>query len=305
MADPVTLANLAESGRLDELRVRARRHAEQFRLPLRNRTWRGQTGDFAGANIGSSLDFHDHRTYLAGDDPRHINWQAYARTGNYTMKQYREEVRPLVDLVFDVSSSLFLTPAKAERSIELYYFIIESAWQEAASLAVFLVHGNQFFRMNDESLHGHAWQEHRDQQLTPGDPSEPPAVWKVPFRAGSMRVLISDLLFPGEVESIAASLAVRQGRPMILTPFCREESDVDWSGNHEFIDCELATHHLRRVDERLLHRYLKAYKRHFDYWRAISQKHGTLCCRVPADASFEEAIRLEAIPAGAVEFGIL
>ncbi|MEM9480037.1 MAG: DUF58 domain-containing protein [Verrucomicrobiota bacterium] len=305
MAEPGALEELASSGRLDEIRVGARRHAEQFRLPLRNRTWRGQTGDFAGASIGSSLDFHDHRSYLAGDDPRHINWQAYARTGNYTMKQYREEVRPLIDLVFDVSASMFLTPAKATRSIELFYFVIEAAWQEAASIAVFLVHGNQFFRMSEEALHGHEWYQDRTRQLTPADPSEAPAIGKIPFRAGSMRVLLSDLLFPGQVEAIAATLSQRQGRPIILAPFCRDESDADWSGNHEFIDCELATHHLRRVDERLLKRYHTAYERHFDFWRAMSQKHGALCCRVPAEAAFDEAIRLEAVAGGAVEFGIL
>ncbi|MFN9663179.1 MAG: DUF58 domain-containing protein, partial [Akkermansiaceae bacterium] len=26
------------------------------------------------------MDFQDHRSYSPGDDPRHINWQAYART---------------------------------------------------------------------------------------------------------------------------------------------------------------------------------------------------------------------------------
>ncbi|MEJ6642028.1 MAG: DUF58 domain-containing protein [Akkermansiaceae bacterium] len=40
--------------------------------------------------MGSALYFQDHRAYSPGDDPRHINWQAYARTGQYTMKLYRE-----------------------------------------------------------------------------------------------------------------------------------------------------------------------------------------------------------------------
>ena len=48
--------------------------------------------------MGSALYFQDHRAYSPGDDPRHINWQAYARTGQYTMKLYREEFRPVVHL---------------------------------------------------------------------------------------------------------------------------------------------------------------------------------------------------------------
>lgn len=80
--------------------------ANRLRLPLRSKVWRGGSGDFAGAGTGSSMDFQDHRNYVPGDDPRHINWQAYARTGQYTMKLYREEVRPVIDLICDVSPSM-------------------------------------------------------------------------------------------------------------------------------------------------------------------------------------------------------
>ena len=71
---------------LDGCRRRAMVAAARVRLPLRTRVWKGQAGEFLGAGTGSSLDFQDHRTYVPGDDPRHINWQAYARTGHYTMK---------------------------------------------------------------------------------------------------------------------------------------------------------------------------------------------------------------------------
>ena len=297
------LDGLASSGRLAELRAAARRHADHFQLPLRHHNWRGQSGDFTGASVGSSLDFHDHRGYLPGDDPRHINWQAYARTGNYTMKQYREEVRPLVDVIFDVSGSMFFEKEKAERAIELFYFLVEGAWHEAASLAVYLVQGDAFFRLSDDALHGETWLRDREQQLDPAGLADPPAVWKIPLRANALRIFLSDLLFPGHVEEILGSLAQRQGRPMTLAPFTESEADVDWNGNHEFVDAELSTHHIRRVDDRLLKRYHTAYERHFDYWRILSQKHGALCCRVPCANNFEEAIRLEAVSAGAIEFG--
>ncbi|MEM1296600.1 MAG: DUF58 domain-containing protein, partial [Verrucomicrobiota bacterium] len=96
---------------------RAEAWADLFKLPLGKRTWRGMTGDFQGSGVGSSLDFQDHRAYAPGDDPRHINWQAYARSGNYTMKLYREEVRPLIDVIFDVSDSMFFEPTKKRRSL--------------------------------------------------------------------------------------------------------------------------------------------------------------------------------------------
>ena len=98
---------------LQQAHSRALAAAGRLRLPLRSKAWQGQAGEFAGSGTGSSLDFQDHRAYSPGDDPRHINWQAYARTGNYTMKLFREEVRPVVDLILDASESMFFDPGKA------------------------------------------------------------------------------------------------------------------------------------------------------------------------------------------------
>src|SRR5277367_3359691 len=86
--------------------------AEKLRLPFQSRSWRGSSGSWQGRNQGSSIDFQDHRAYMPGDDPRHIDWQAYARTNNYTMKLFREEVSPRLDVALDVSRSMALTPEK-------------------------------------------------------------------------------------------------------------------------------------------------------------------------------------------------
>ncbi|MGA0333468.1 MAG: DUF58 domain-containing protein, partial [Kiritimatiellia bacterium] len=84
------------------LREDARRCTGHLRLCLGERNWQGTQGNWAGAGVGSSIDFQDHRPYLPGDDPRYIDWAAYARSGQTIMKLYREEVRPVVDLVVDV-----------------------------------------------------------------------------------------------------------------------------------------------------------------------------------------------------------
>src|SRR5882724_4802165 len=83
--------------------------AERCRLPFGRRAWRGGQGNWLGAGVGSSIDFQDHRAYMPGDDPRYIHWAAYARTGQLTMKLYRAEVSPLVDVAVDVSASMSFT----------------------------------------------------------------------------------------------------------------------------------------------------------------------------------------------------
>ena len=38
-----------------EIQARARAYADFIKLPFRNQIWRGQSGDFLGAGVGSSL----------------------------------------------------------------------------------------------------------------------------------------------------------------------------------------------------------------------------------------------------------
>ena len=41
--------------------------------------------------FGASIDFAEHRGYVAGDDIRRVDWQLYARTDRYFVKQYEAD----------------------------------------------------------------------------------------------------------------------------------------------------------------------------------------------------------------------
>src|SRR5690625_6847234 len=130
-----------ESAILDQRGTTAAVAAGRLRLRPAGKIWHGQTGNWAGAGIGSSIDFQDHRPYVPGDDPRYINWQAFARSGHYTMKLYREEVSPQIDLLLDTSASMFFEPEKQQRAWELFFFCRDSALQSGAALRTFLSSG--------------------------------------------------------------------------------------------------------------------------------------------------------------------
>lgn len=270
-----------------------------FRLPLRQRVWRGGAGDFMGRGAGASMDFQDHRAYAPGDDPRHLNWQAYARTGQYSMKLFREEVRPLIDVVLDVSPSMFFTPEKAVRSVELFYFAVEGALRGGATPRVSLVCGGWQQPLPHEAVMSHRWAENLP--AGPHAAAAPPDLARVPLRAQSLRVLVSDLLFAGDPQPVAGVLGSRQGRPVVLAPFCQEETDPAWDGNMEFIEAEEQSHHPRRVEPALLRRYRAAYARHFELWKAAAQRHGVVLARVASAPAFPAALQLEALRIGAVE----
>lgn len=55
---------------------------------------------------GASSEFADHRSYIPGDDPRHIDWKVFGRTERYFVRRYEEETNLRVYLVIDRSASM-------------------------------------------------------------------------------------------------------------------------------------------------------------------------------------------------------
>lgn len=281
---------------LEECQVRARRAAALLRLPFRRRAWRGLQGNWQGAGTGSSLDFQDHRPYVAGDDPRYINWQAYARSGHYTMKLYRQEVSPALDLLIDCSGSMFVDEAKATRVAELLYWAWECGAQTGAAIRVFGWYGSDAEPISAEALATHRW--------IPEAPRVHPtsALPEVPWRHGSMRLIISDLLWPGDAAPMLQRLGEGNGFGILLVPFAKTESDPDWNGNMEMLDCESGAMRPQRVDTGLLERYRRAYRHHFDIWAEQAIRYHTPLARIPAEADLADALRLNAEESGAIEW---
>ena len=55
---------------------------------------------------GFSVEFAEHREYVAGDSLRHLDWQALARTDRYYVKQYEEETNLRAHILLDCSASM-------------------------------------------------------------------------------------------------------------------------------------------------------------------------------------------------------
>jgi uncharacterized protein (DUF58 family) len=282
---------------LNTLAARMQAAARAVRLPLRNQAWRGMHGSFSGTGTGSSIDFQDHRPYFPGDDPRHIDWQAYARSGHYSMKLYREEVSPGIDLALDISESMFLDTAKAERTLELFYFAAASALQVRSLLRCYLVAGSTITPLAAEAVFSGETLASACENAPRGTVA--PALDRIPWRTGSLRLWISDLLYPGEPAT--GALAMGRGRGVIFAPWSRAELEPAWEGNVELIDCESDERRRQRVDAGLLARYREAYARHFQLWREHARRSGVAFARVPAGPDFLEALSEEALPNGAVE----
>lgn len=63
-------------------------------------------GSRPGARKGAGSQFEGHRGYVSGDDPRTIDWAAYARTENLVVREFREEVEGTLAVLLDASASM-------------------------------------------------------------------------------------------------------------------------------------------------------------------------------------------------------
>jgi uncharacterized protein (DUF58 family) len=82
------------------------RELEVLRRRLDVRARSGAAGDRAARRRGGSAEFQEHRAYEPGDDPRRIDWLAFARRGEPVVKLFRSEEDVIVRLLIDASASL-------------------------------------------------------------------------------------------------------------------------------------------------------------------------------------------------------
>ncbi len=92
---------------------------------------------------GFSVEFAEHREYVAGDDIRHVDWKVWSKTDKFYLKQYEEETNLLLYLLLDTSESMSYASAGNVTKLQYAQFVGASLayltlWQQdSVGLATF------------------------------------------------------------------------------------------------------------------------------------------------------------------------
>jgi uncharacterized protein (DUF58 family) len=226
--------------------------AGAFRLAMPRVPIGGTMGERLGAGTGSSLEFQEYRQYAPGDDIRHIDWAAYARSEMLTIRLYREEVAPRIDLVLDVSSSMAVTRQKLAAYGELAALLACASVSSAANARVITS------MTQTRPLH-------RPEEIEPfPDCAESSSALEephVPFRHGSLRIILSDFLFPHDADSLVGKMA-RSGAWLALVQLTsREEAEPEAAGSRRLIDVEGHGELDLAIDEKIVREYRARFNR--------------------------------------------
>lgn len=253
------LVDPAFFSRLENIQLRARAIVEGFLHGLHRSPY-----------LGFSVEFSSHREYVPGDDPKHVNWQLFARSRRLYVKEYSAETNMNVYLFLDVSGSMEC--ANSGRS-KLHY---------GSALAAALAH--LALKQRDavgltlvaDSVVSHLAPRAKPQQLDdilcaiaatsarpPSDASK--ALHQAAELANrrGMVVIVSDLFdeLPAIVEGLE-HLQFRNHEVLIFHLLDPWERDLPLSGNIRFHDLETGEELVTQAEG-----IQQAYRRAFAEWR--------------------------------------
>ncbi len=166
----------------------------------------------------------DYRDYVAGDDLRHVDWRAYARTDQLKVRVYREEVAPAVEVVVDASPSLAVTPRKRGAALDLVAALRQ--WGERSGGRVRVL----------RAASADVVVEAAPMEFAPA----PPGVLlpRLPLQRAGVRVVLSDFLFPGDPAPELGRLAAGAAVLMVIQLLDPWELAPDAIGAAALVDCE-------------------------------------------------------------------
>jgi hypothetical protein len=238
--------------------------AERWRLPSSapRRGW--SSGERAASTAGQGLEFFEHRAYAPGDDVRHLDWAATARSGAPVVRRHRLETAPLVELVVDGSASIARSPEKSALLTALAALLACLARADGARPVLWWCAANPV-RIEGDPLIALA-------QAT----CAPGPGWAVsvpPARPGAQRFLLGDALLPDPPKDLIAKLGRGAGALHGIVAHTAQERRPEPLGAVHLIDAEGGSRDIV-VDALAISEYHRRLNHHLEAWRAGIRQRG-------------------------------
>lgn len=284
-----------------------RRAADTYQLGLLRTPASGRAGELLGRGTGSSLEFQEYREYTPGDDIRHLDWAAYGRSDTLMVRLYREEISPRTEILCDASGSMSVTgpspsathedavPPKVDLARKLTGLFALLASGLGGSPAVIPLDDRQpLERIGLDQLDRLASLPFEARATLP----DQLAAGQVPLKARSVRIVISDYLFPHDPEVLVKRLASDASTLWVIQVLGEWEADPTPLGGRRLVDQETSAEADLLLNRHTIDEYRGRLQR---LQRGLAQ-----ACRraeatyvsVVAEVGFEQACRDELYASG-------
>lgn len=249
---------------------------------------------------GASVTFKQHRPYVPGDELRHLDWRAFARTDRFYIKEYEQETNLQATLAVDLSGSMAYRGKAATESKAGY------ARSLARALASLLIRqqdavGAVTF---DSKIRGHVPPRSRPGHLrvldaalaaggVGGETSISGILRELGPRLGrrSMVLLISDCLDePTQLVRGLAQLRQQQHEVLVFQILDRDELEFPFEGWTRFDSLEAENERVLVDPAALKRTYLENLERHRAILREGCGRHRVTLREMPTDVPAEVAL---------------
>ncbi len=268
--------------------------AEKYRFNPDAQSMTGPIGGREGVNTGSSVEVQDFRDYVPGDDPRMIDWMAYARTDRLVVRLYREEVSPFVDIIVDHSRSMGLEDGRKRALVaELSRWLFYAAQSADAAVRLYAA-GSELYRVE-----------------RPGDVdfvSDTSAIFTHPAQVGSrlgraaVRVVLTDFMDSAPPAHVIRPLSRGCARLVLVRCLGPWENDPRPEGPAKLTDIE---HEDRGIDINLdadtVEKYRRRLRRLTTAIEAEVVRGAGVFLDVTADKTLEQVLKTVFLPRGIIK----
>lgn len=224
------------------------RRLEQLQLLARRRTRSALRGERRSRARGLSIEFADHRPYVAGDDVRYLDWNLYGRLDRLFLKLYEEERELPVRIFLDASESMtFGEPVKFDfaRRVAAAIGYVALCGFDRVSVLPFPEHDRDLpARRGLRAVRGRRsalrFFQHLE-QLTAGGPADFNAALRrgaLEARQTGVAVVLSDFLDPAGYEAGLSALVGRGFQVHAVQVLAPEELAPTTYGDLRLVDSE-------------------------------------------------------------------
>ena len=261
------------------------------------RAFRGQLlANKRTRQVGSGIEFADHRNYHFGDDLRYLDWNVYARFGSELIRRFEEEKDLHVYFLLDCSKSMSAgSPNKFDyaRQVTAALSYVALADLDRVCIVAFADKLYQILPTIRGKQHILNLIRFLDSLETVGTTTD---------MAASMRefigrrhhpglvVVIGDFFDPNGFRTGLDILRYRNYEPHIIQIHDKHEADPTLLGDLQLHDMETGEFHEVTVSENLVRRYKKKFASFLDEIKRYGVDNGLNCMISSTAVPFDEMI---------------
>jgi uncharacterized protein (DUF58 family) len=247
--------------------------------------------------LGSGIEFADHREYTLGDDFRYLDWNLYARHDTLLLKRFQEEEDLHVYFLLDCSRSMaYGNPPKFDfaRQVVAALAYIALADLDRISITAFaddIIADFPLTRGKGRILSLLKFLEGLSAQGTDTNLERVATGFVHRDQRRGLAVVVSDLFDPNGFDRGLDLLRHRRYEPRIIQVYDRyEQNPPDMLGDVEMWDVESGLARKVTVTEKNLRQYRQLFDEFQEKVQEYSNKHGLGCTRTSTEITFDQLI---------------